>query len=93
MRAAYDPRYLEFAARLRQARRRKGLTQAQLAVLLGKSQSYVSKIETCERRIDLVETAEWCLRLGVTINDVVPRNLARALAHDTQARSESEGLG
>ena len=87
MQAAHDPRYLEFVARLRQARKDKGLTQTQLAALLGKPQPYVSKIETCERRIDLVETAEWCIRLGVCIDEVLPTSLARALAPDSPPSS------
>ena len=89
MQAAHDPRYLEFAARLRRARKDRGLTQAQLAALLGKPQPYVSKIETCERRIDIVETADWCMRLDVCIDDVLPRSLAGAL----RSRSESDREG
>lgn len=85
MQAANDPRYLEFAARLRQARKAKGLTQAQLAAQLGKPQAFVSKVETCERRIDLVETAEWCIRLDVCIDDVLPRSLGRASASHPKA--------
>ena len=88
MQAAHDPRYLEFVARLRQARKDKGLTQTQLADLLGKPQPYVSKVETCERRIDLVETAEWCIRLGISIDEVLPRRLAGALASDSPSTSD-----
>ncbi len=85
MQAAHDPRYLELVARLRQARKDKGFTQAQLAALLGKPQPYVSKVETCERRIDLVEAAEWCIRLDISIAEVLPRSLARALAPDSRS--------
>lgn len=90
MQAAHDPRYLEFAARLRRARKEKGLTQAQLAALLGKPQPYVSKIETCERRIDIVETADWCIRLDVRIDDVLPKSLAGALR--SRPESDREGV-
>ena len=79
MQAAHDPRYLEFVARLRQARKIKQLTQAQLAYLLAKPQSYVSKVETCERRIDLIETAEWCVHLEVLLDDLLPDGLRQAL--------------
>lgn len=88
MQAAHDPRYLEFVARLRQARRDKGLTQTQLADLLGKPQPYVSKVETCERRIDLVETAEWCIRLGISIDEALPRSLGRALVSNSPSTSD-----
>lgn len=43
-----------------QSRISKGLTQAELAELLGKPQSFISKIETGERRLDLVELIYVC---------------------------------
>lgn len=55
------------------------MTQAQLASLLGKPQPYVSKVETCERRIDLIETAEWCLHLHARLDDLLPEDLRQAL--------------
>ena len=79
MQAAHDPRYLKFIARLRQARKVKQLTQAQLAYLLAKPQSYVSKVETCERRIDLIETVEWCVHLEVRLDDLLPDDLRQTL--------------
>lgn len=91
MHAAHDPRYLEFVARLRRARKHKGITQTQLAHLLGKPQPYVSKVETCERRIDLVETAEWCMRLGICIDEILPQSLTRALASNASSKSDQAG--
>jgi transcriptional regulator with XRE-family HTH domain len=41
--------------RLRQARRDAGLTQVDVAGRLGRSQSFVTKVETGERRLDVVE--------------------------------------
>ena len=49
--AAYD----RFLVKLRQARLEAGLTQKQVATSLGKPQSFVSKIEAGERRLDIVE--------------------------------------
>lgn len=37
-----------------------GLTQVELAKLLGKGQSYVSKVERGEQYVNLVEFLEWC---------------------------------
>ena len=50
-RAAYDL----LTRRLREAREAKGLTQIEVAEHLGKPQSFISKIEQGERRLDVVE--------------------------------------
>ena len=51
-----DYRYL--AAKLRQARREAGLNQYDVGQLIGKSQSYISKIESGSLRLDLVQLNE-----------------------------------
>lgn len=50
---------------LRQERLRAGLTQAQLAELVGESQSYISKYESGEQRLDLYELDKICSALDV----------------------------
>lgn len=82
MPATHKPEYMEFIARLRNARKKKDWSQRQLAKAFGKPQSYVSKVETCERRLDLIEAAEWCLALGIKLNDVLPEKLQAAMASD-----------
>lgn len=47
--------YTVFLDALAEARRGAGVTQAELAGRLGKPQSFVSKIENGERRVDLIE--------------------------------------
>lgn len=47
-----------------EARRGTALTQAQVAAALRKPQSYVSKIESGERRLDVVELCELLRVLG-----------------------------
>ena len=47
-----------FQAALRLARLNAGVTQAGLAALLRQPQSFVSKFETGERRIDFIELRE-----------------------------------
>jgi len=54
-----------FQKMLKELRLEKGMTQGSLADLLGAPQSYVSKYELGERRIDLVETFEICRALDV----------------------------
>ena len=80
MPAAHRPEYIEFVARLRNARQAKRLSQLTLGKLLGKPQSFVSKVETCERRLDLVEAAEWCLALGIKLDEALPDRLREAMA-------------
>jgi transcriptional regulator with XRE-family HTH domain len=75
--------YIEFVTRLRNARKAKKLSQVQLATLLRKPQSYVSKVETCERRLDVIEAAEWCIVLGITLGDVLPSTLKAAWEHES----------
>jgi transcriptional regulator with XRE-family HTH domain len=55
----------EFRALLKELRMSKGLTQADVAETLGLPQSYVSKVETGERRMDFVETAAFCGAIGI----------------------------
>jgi transcriptional regulator with XRE-family HTH domain len=49
-----------------EVRREAGFTQRDLAARLKLPQSYVSKIETAERRIDPVECREWARACGIT---------------------------
>lgn len=55
----YTEQYKFFLERLRQARKDKGLTQVDVAKLLGKHQSYVAKCESGERRVDIIELVEF----------------------------------
>ena len=61
----FSREYDVFLRRLRDARRRAGLTQVQLAERLGQTQSFVSKCERGERRLDIVETRAFCMAIGV----------------------------
>lgn len=51
----HDPRYAVLRELLVRERERRGLTQVDVAAALGKPQSYVSKYERGERRLDLIE--------------------------------------
>ncbi|MFA5141132.1 MAG: helix-turn-helix transcriptional regulator [Elusimicrobiota bacterium] len=55
MSSVHTKRYQEFLQKLRQARKAAGLTQAQVAKTLKKPQSFVSKCESGERRVDFAE--------------------------------------
>lgn len=56
---------------LRETRTRKHLTQAELAQRLDRPQSYVSKYETGERRLDLVELGEVLAAMEVALVDFI----------------------
>jgi transcriptional regulator with XRE-family HTH domain len=58
---------------LKQIRRGAGLRQDDLADQLGKRQSFVSKYESGERRLDLVELRQICKAVGVSLIDFVKR--------------------
>jgi DNA-binding transcriptional regulator YiaG len=55
--SAQSARYKRFLAKLRASREDAGLTQTDVARALGRPQSFVSKCESGERRVDVVELA------------------------------------
>ena len=56
---------------LRQIRVQAGLRQADLAAKLGKPQSFVSKYESGERRLDLPEIKQICDAVNIKLTDFV----------------------
>lgn len=55
MKSICSQSYRALLTRITQARKEAGITQADLAEQLGRPQSFISKIESGERRIDVVE--------------------------------------
>ena len=51
----YSKEYKEFLKKIKKARQEVGLTQKEVADKLKKPQSYISKIESGERRVDVAE--------------------------------------
>jgi transcriptional regulator with XRE-family HTH domain len=58
---------------LRRARQQLGITQTELAGRLGRPQSFVSKYESGERRLDLIELRRVCKALGLPLKDLISR--------------------
>ena len=54
-------------------RQQAGLRQVDLAGRLGRSQSYVAKFETGERRLDMYELEAVSVALGSSLQEVVRR--------------------
>lgn len=67
-----SPGYRRFLARLSEARHAAELTQAEVARKLKKPQSYVSKCETGERRVDVIELAEFAALYDKPLAWLVP---------------------
>jgi transcriptional regulator with XRE-family HTH domain len=67
-RSPRQARLLELLAALRTTA---GLTQAELALRLKRPQSFVSKYELAERRLDVVELLEVCAALDTDPQQVI----------------------
>jgi len=67
----HSTQYALFLQVLRTTRERAGLTQVQLARKIGETQTFVSKCERGERRIDVVELRTICQAFGLTLKEFV----------------------
>jgi ribosome-binding protein aMBF1 (putative translation factor) len=63
--------YAVFLKVLREARKHAGLTQVQLARKIRETQTFVSKCERGERRIDVVELRTFCRAFGLSLKQFV----------------------
>lgn len=54
---------------LRQQREHKNLTMREAAKLIGKPHSFIGKIESGQRRLDVVEYIWYCQKLGLNPNE------------------------
>lgn len=69
--STHDSNYQLFLALLREARLRAGITQQTLGHRLGNTQTFISKLERGERRVDLVEFVEICDSMDVNALEVL----------------------
>ncbi len=65
MTSLHTPEYRQLVAELVKARKKAGITQKDLAASLAKPQSFVSKYEKNERRLDIAEYIEIAKILNV----------------------------
>ena len=70
-RSLFTPAYRRLRDWLIDARHARSLTQVQLAQTLGRPQSFVSKYERGERRLDFVEVLEIADALHADVRDLV----------------------
>lgn len=65
----FTQEYGIFLSYLRSSRKAAGLTQEEIAKRLQQTQSFVSKCERGERRIDVVELFKFCQAIGISLSD------------------------
>lgn len=68
-----SPEYIALRHALIQAREAAGLTQVQVAQRIGRAQSFVSKYELGERRLDVVEYVRVCACLNVKPEEILKK--------------------
>nr|WP_282349001.1 helix-turn-helix transcriptional regulator [Pseudomonas sp. PS01301] len=71
MKSIHTERYSMLIRALIACRKEKGLSQTELARRVGRPQSYISKVENAERRLDVVEFLEICEAIGVEGREVM----------------------
>ncbi|MHC1713070.1 MAG: helix-turn-helix domain-containing protein [Solidesulfovibrio sp.] len=69
----YSRRHEALRNLLMTLRKEAGLRQTEVANILGRPQSFVSKYESGQRRLDLIELEAICHALGVTLGEFVER--------------------
>ena len=77
--SVYSKRYKRLLQALRDARTVADLTQAEAADRLKKPQSFVSKCESGERRIDVIELLEYCRIYGISAESILAAVVDRPL--------------
>lgn len=73
MKSVHSEAYQLLLRLLLEERERSSVTQAEMAIRLGKPQSFVSKYERGERRLDVIEFLEVCRYLGTDPHKLLRR--------------------
>lgn len=76
-RSTHHPAYVAFLKMLREERQTSGFTQVQLADRLGNRQTFISKLESGDRRLDIIELFEYLDSIGSDPVDFVSRLRAK----------------
>ena len=74
--STHHDEYRLLIALLRDMRKENGVTQIELGQRLENTQTFVSKVERGERRLDVVEFVEFCEAIGAVPQTVLARFLA-----------------
>ncbi|MFA5793176.1 MAG: helix-turn-helix transcriptional regulator [Candidatus Gracilibacteria bacterium] len=71
MSSIHSKDYRELIARLKEARKKAGLTQGEVAKKLNKPQSFISKIESCQRRLDILELGTFAKIYSIDVSKLI----------------------
>ncbi len=82
----FGPAYMRFREKLRAARTEAGLTQAQVARIIGKPQSFMSKIEVGERGVGFIEMQVFASIYGKPLSYFEDEELSLISAQPTQTQ-------
>jgi len=93
MRSTHSGRYRLFLRRLQAARKDAGMTQGDVARAVGRPQSFVSKCESGERRIDAVELLELAEIYGKSVGYFVAEGEGRSGAMVSSEGPPGAGSG
>ena len=66
----HSEKYAAFLQTLKSARLSRKVTQIELAKRLDETQVFVSKCERGERRLDIIETMQWCQALEMSLSEL-----------------------
>lgn len=77
MTSTHSNEYRRLIEELVKARKKSGLTQQALARQIGKPQSFISKIENGERRLDVIELIEITRAIGANYKKIIDAALRK----------------
>ena len=64
-------KYRNMVKQMVEIRKKRGLTQRDLAVKLRVPHCYVGRVETFERRLDIIETIRWLRALKLSDTEII----------------------
>jgi len=67
----FNPKYKEMIESLKSIRIKQGISQRDLANKLGMAHSYVGRIETCQRRVDVLDLISILRALNLTNAEIM----------------------
>ncbi len=86
----FSEEYLRLIQFLREARTQAGLTQGELGNRIRQTQSFVSKCERGERRLDVIELMHFCKALGADFHRIVDASRNPLVNHERKSHHRSK---